>query len=144
MDFDSLTKLMDEELALYIQLLELFRTKKKILIKNDITNLKIVDRKILETIDLIKTRAIKKSFALLIQEFPNHKQELVSRKRKFKTLSKELSHLNKTNLELIKHGIVLADTRLKSIINICNPKNSGYGKYGQSVSEPVTTIIQEV
>ena len=53
MDFNSLKDVMNKEKALFTQLLTLFSAKKNILIKNDIENLVLVDKKIMVKIRMI-------------------------------------------------------------------------------------------
>lgn len=144
MDFNSLTDIMNEERALYKELRRLFDVKKSVLIKNDIKTLGAVDKKILTVLASIKNLPSRESFSRLEEIYPSHRTELQTREKELLTLSKEISRLNRENLELIKHGIVLADKRLKTIIKAVTPKSTGYSKFGDTEPAIVSTIVQEV
>lgn len=144
MDFNSLTDIMNEERALYKELRRLFDVKKSVLIKNDIKTLGAVDKKILTVLASIKNLPSRESFSRLEEIYPSYRTELQTREKELLTLSKEISRLNRENLELIKHGIVLADKRLKTIIKAVTPKSTGYSKFGSTEPAIVSTIVQEV
>ncbi len=158
MDFNSLIGLMDKEIALYKQLRQLYSAKKIILIKNDITNLQEVDSKIIKIVDFIKIIGLKRlnitekkfpnissliSYAKL--KHPQYVEKLEQQRVEIKILAKEINALEKTNIELIKHGIILTDNKLNLIIKLCQSKTTNYSSKGQSESENfvLSTVVQE-
>ena len=157
MDFNSLIGLMDKEIELYKQLRILYSDKKNSLIKNDIKSLKNIDNQILELISKIKiceTKRLKiagdkfNNISALINyakiESPEYLNKLENQKIEINKLAKEISHLHKTNLDLVKHGLVLSDKTLQLIIKICREGNRNYSSSGFSkFNTPISTIIQE-
>lgn len=157
MDFNSLIGLMDKEIELYKQLRILYSDKKNSLIKNDINSLKNIDNQILELISKIKICETKRlniagdkfnNISALINyakiESPEYLYKLESQKTEISKLAKEISHLHKTNVELIKHGLALSDKTLQFIIKICRGENKNYSSSGFSnFNTPISTIVQE-
>lgn len=136
MVFSSLTDIMDKELHLYLEMQKLHAEKKSILIKNDLKKLAEIDTKILENLESVKNlQEIIKKYSLEVPE--EHREKLLK-------LGKEISILNRTNMELIKHQIIMADKKLMIIINACTEKTSGYSKYGKLKDMEMTTIIHDV
>ena len=143
MDFNSLKDVMNKEKALFTQLLTLFSAKKNILIKNDIENLVLVDKKIMATMEDIKNCPQRENFKTLIEKYPENKAELQRYQEEFRQLHKQIAQLNQTNMELIKHGIVLANKKLETIVHICTPKTNSYNKYGTMQATTMSSIVQE-
>ena len=143
MDFNSLKDVMNKEKVLFNRLLTLFSAKKNILIKNDIENLVLVDKKIMATMEDIKNCPQRENFKTLIEKYPENKAELQIYQEEFQQLHKQITLLNQTNMELIKHGIVLANKQLETIVHICTPKTNSYNKYGTMQTTTMSSIVQE-
>ena len=158
MDFNSLIGLMDKEIALYKQLRQLYSAKRISLIKNDITTLQEIDSKIIEIIDYIKIIMTKRltitgenfpKISSLInyakQMYPQYVEKLKIQREEIKILAKEITSLEKINIELIKHRIILTDNKLHLIIKLCQQDSGKYSSKGQSVSDHyvLSTVVQE-
>lgn len=144
MDINLLVKLMDKEIALYKILHQLYSEKKDSLMENNISSLKQIDNKILEISKLIKILQTKRlevsggdyfSLSSLIlyaqSNAPEYISKLESQKLCIKQLIKNISDINRTNHELIQHGLLISEKTLNLFIrmfvsNKCNYSSSGH------------------
>ena len=76
---------------------------------------------------------------------PKYSVKLTEQQEKLNSISSAISVLNLTNMELIKHGMILADKKLNIIIDACAPKGNSYSKSGKEETSnlEMSTIIQE-
>ena len=146
--FRKLIAIIDKELEAYSQLKELFEEKKEILKKAKSGDLGIVDNKILALNDtIVKLNKARQnasmellgkdgsmsdfiSFAEVNQ--PDQKEALLLRKVKICNNLDQLVILNNQNVELIKHGIIITDKMLETIINAFAPQGSNYNGAGKT------------
>ena len=146
--FRKLITILDEELEAYTKLKELFAEKKELLKKAKSDDLGVVDNKILAVNDsIVKLNASRQSLSMELLgkdgsmsdyiEFaeanqPDVKEALLLRKVKICNIFDELALLNNQNMELIKHGIVITNKMLETIINAFAPQGSIYNGAGKT------------
>jgi flagellar biosynthesis/type III secretory pathway chaperone len=139
---------IDKEIEAYSKLRELFEEKKELLKKAKSDDLGVVDNKILATNDsIVKLNNSRKSLSMEIigkdgtmSDFigfastnqPEFKEALEERKVKICNISDELVLLNNQNVELIKHGIVITDKMLETVVNAFAPQGSIYNGAGKT------------
>ena len=139
---------IDKEIEAYSKLKELFDEKKELLKKAKSDDLGVVDNKILAANDsIVKLNNSRKSLSMEIigkdgtmSDFigfastnqPEFKEALEERKVKICNISDELVLLNNQNVELIKHGIVITDKMLETVVNAFAPQGSIYNGAGKT------------
>lgn len=165
MNEDFLQKLdlaLQEETIAYEKMTKLYEEKKDILIKREMDNLMKIDDKIIENLNLIKSLDKKRlellstknienlSLDEMIEEAKKIKSPLEqvfeAHKVKLRELSRELMLLETTNVELIKHGLVISEKVLNIITSALTPQNEGYDKKGKTVEHNdlgISSIIEE-
>lgn len=160
--FKNLVNILDDEIKLYTEMRNLYTEKKEVLIKNNILELTKIDTKIIENyekikkIDILRLDAIKmigediNNMSSLIEaaeeKCPKFVLKLKEQQAKLNSLSSAISLLNLTNMELIKHGMVITDKKLNIIIEACAPKGTSYNVKGQEDDNnlEMSTIIKDV
>ena len=139
---------IDKEIEAYSKLKELFEEKRELLKKAKSDDLGVVDNKILATNDsIVKLNNSRKSISMellgkdgVMSDFisfasanqPEFKEALEERKVKICNISDELVLLNNQNVELIKHGIVITDKMLETVVNAFAPQGSIYNGAGKT------------
>ena len=139
---------IDKEIEAYSKLRELFEEMRELLKKAKSDDLGVVDNKILATNDsIVKLNNSRKSLSMEIigkdgtmSDFigfastnqPEFKEALEERKVKICNISDELVLLNNQNVELIKHGIVITDKMLETVVNAFAPQGSIYNGAGKT------------
>ena len=139
---------IDKEIEAYTKLKELFEEKRELLKKAKSDDLGVVDNKILATNDsIVKLNNSRKSISMellgkdgVMSDFigfasanqPEFKEALEERKVKICNISDELVLLNNQNVELIKHGIVITDKMLETVVNAFAPQGSIYNGAGKT------------
>jgi flagellar biosynthesis/type III secretory pathway chaperone len=160
--FHNLIKVLDKEISAYEKLKELFEEKKEVLkhAKSDelgtldnqilaqneaIVKLNKSRQKIAETL-ISKDAKMSQFIELAEMECPELKDELVSRKVKICKISEQLVLLNNQNVELIKHGIIITDKMLGTIIDAFAPQGSNYSRAGKTDTHDLDmwTINEEI
>ena len=146
--FKNLIKILDKEIDAYEKLKVLFEEKKELLIKAKSEDLGVLDNKILAAhnlivklnderknaaAELISDDATMSDFIGLAEaQEPNFKEPLMLRKDKICNISKALVLLNNQNVELIKHGIIITDKMLETIVDAFAPQGSIYNGAGKT------------
>ena len=139
---------IDKEIEAYSRLKELFEEKKELLKKAKSDDLGVVDNKILAMNNsIVKLNDSRKSISMellgkdgVMSDFigfasanqPEFKEALEERKVKICNISDELVLLNNQNVELIKHGIVITDKMLETVVNAFAPQGSIYNGAGKT------------
>lgn len=159
---DSLIKTLDKEIKAYTELKELFKEKREILKKAKADDLGVLDNKILALSEKIKK--INKSRQNLAQtllgkdanmsqfiefaenEAPEYAEPLKDRKVKICNIIPEITLLNSQNVELLKHGIIISNKMLETIIDAFAPQGSYYNGAGKSDTHEVDlwTVNEEI
>ena len=161
--FKKLIKILDKELEAYTQLRDLFQEKKELLKKAKSDDLGVVDNKILAvnerivklnteqknlSIELLNKDGVMSDFISLAEEnCPELKEALMLRKVKICNISEQLVLLNNQNVELIKHGIIITNKMLETIVNAFAPQGSiynGAGKTTDTCNLDIWTINEQI
>ena len=160
--FQNLIEILDKIIDAYTELKKLFEEKKETLKKAKPDDLGVLDNQILalnnKIIQLNNSRqeiAIKllgedgnmSAFIELSErEAPNFTEKLKERKVKICKIIPDLVLLNNQNVELLKHGIVMSNKMLETIINAFAPQGSNYNGAGKTDTHDIDmwTISEEV
>jgi len=161
--FIELTEILDEEIKLYEQLRDLYLDKKKILIAAKPEDLGKIDEEIMvvygNILNLDKKRTklteglgieeanMSKLIAYAEELDSELKEKLKKQKVKINEVSNELMLLNQRNVELIKHGLIITDRMLGTIVNAFAPKANLYDGTGKNLdndSSNLSTVIEDV
>ena len=159
----NLITILDKEIEAYTKLKDLFEEKKELLKKAKSDDLGVIDNKILaqnETIVKLNNARKNVSIELLnkdgsMSEFidfadanlPEQKEALMLRKVKICNILDQLVLLNNQNVELIKHGIIITNKMLETIVNAFAPQGSiynGAGKTTDTCNLDMWTINEQI
>lgn len=162
-NFRKLITTLDKELESYTILRDLFQEKKELLKKAKSDDLGVIDNKILATnntiVKLNKTRqnvsmdllgkdgCMSEFIDFADQNQPDVKEALMLRKDKICNILNELVLLNNQNVELIKHGIVITNKMLETVVNAFAPQGSIYNGAGKTTDTrdlDMWTINEEI
>ena len=159
----NLISIIDKEIEAYLKLKDLFEEKKELLKKAKSDDLGVVDNKILALNDsIVKLNTSRKNLSMellgkdgCMSDFisfaevhdPAQKEALLLRKVKICNIFEGLALLNNQNMELIKHGIVITNKMLETIVNAFAPQGSIYNGAGKTTDThdlDMWTINEEV
>ena len=159
----NLISILDKEIEAYSKLKDLFEEKRDLLKKAKSDDLGVVDNKILaQNESIVKLNNMRKSLSMELLgkdgsmsdfiEFaevhvPEQKEALLLRKVKICNNLDQLVLLNNQNVELIKHGIIINDKMLETIINAFAPQGSIYNGAGKTTDThdlDMWTINEEI
>ena len=76
----------------------------------------------------------------------NIAEEFKNFKVKFNEVSKKITLLEQTNVELIKHGLTMSNKVLDIIIQACTPQSTGYdchGKNSQGSGMGISSVCED-
>ncbi len=160
--FKNLIDILDKEIKAYSKLKELFAEKKEVLKSSKPDDLGVLDNKIIALNNaILKLNAERQTIAIEItgedanmscliksaEEFaPEYTDALNERKVKICKLIPEITLLNNQNVELLKHGIIISNKMLESIIDAFAPQGCNYNGAGKSDSHEydMWTVSEEV
>ena len=161
--FQKLINILDKEIEAYEKLKDLFEEKKELLKKAKSDDLGVVDNKILAQNEaIVKLNNMRKTLSLemlnkdaSMSEFielaevhqPDQKEALLLRKVKICNIFEQLALLNNENVELIKHGMIITNKMLETIITAFAPQGSIYNGAGKTTDTQdlnMWTINEEV
>lgn len=161
--FKKLINILDKEIEAYSRLKDLFEEKKELLKKAKSDDLGVVDNKILATNEsIVKLNSIRKNLSMEMlgkdgsmsefielaeQHQSDQKEALMLRKVKICNISDQLVLLNNQNVELIKHGIIITNKMLETIVNAFAPQGSIYNGAGKTTDThdlDMWTINEEI
>ncbi len=160
--FQNLIEILDKEINAYSKLKELFEEKKEVLKRAKPDDLGLLDNKILAlNNEIVKLNNSRKSLAsqmldenanmsqfieLARQEAPEYAEPLERRKVKICKIIPELTLLNNQNVELLKHGIIISNKMLETIIEAFAPQGCNYNGAGKTDTHEYNmwTINEEV
>ena len=159
---EKLSNIIDEELSLYEELRDLYIEKKKVLIAAKPEELAPIDEKIMVvygnimSLDKKRTKVSEKLeidevnmtnlIALVDGVSDDLKNKFEEQKVKINEVSNELMLLNQRNVELIKHGLIISDRMLNTIVNAFTPQTSlydGTGKNKENDSTSISTVVKD-
>ena len=146
--FQKLIIILDKEIEAYSQLKVLFEEKRDLLKKAKSDDLGVIDNKILaQNESIVKLNNKRKTLSIELigkdasmSEFIEFaevnqselKEAFMLRKVKICNILDQLVLLNNQNVELIKHGIIITDKMLETIINAFAPQGSIYNGAGKT------------
>jgi len=160
--FQKLISVLDKEILAYTNLKELFAEKREILKRAKSDDLGVLDNKILALNnnigELNKSRqeiaqkllgkdANMSEFIEFAQtEAPEFVEQLTERKVKICNIIPEITLLNNQNVELLKHGIIITNKMLETIIDAFAPQGSYYNGAGKTDTHDIDmwTISEEI
>ena len=161
-EFKKLITIIDKEISAYEVLKDLFTEKKEILKKAKSADLVEVDNRIIAqsnaitklnktrqklSIDLTNKDCSMSDFIEIIgSENNEYKEVLEDRKVKICNILDELTLLNNQNVELLKHGIVMTDKMLETIVDAFAPQGSNYNGEGKTDTHDLDmwTVNEEI
>jgi len=146
--FRKLITIIDKEIEAYSKLKDLFEAKKELLKKAKSDDLGVMDNQILaQNETIVKLNEQRKNLSMEILgkdgtmsdfiEFADQnqleiKEALMLRKVKICNISEQLVSLNNQNVELIKHGMIITNKMLETVINAFAPQGSIYNGAGKT------------
>jgi flagellar biosynthesis/type III secretory pathway chaperone len=160
--FQNLVNILDKEIVAYTELKDLFSEKRELLKKAKSDDLGVIDNKILAlnekitklnksrqalAMELIGKDANMSEFIELSEkEAPEYTDALKERKVKICNIIPEITLLNNQNVELLKHGIIISNKMLETIINAFAPQGSYYNGAGKTDTHDIDmwTISEEI
>lgn len=161
--FKKLINILDKEIEAYSTLRDLFEEKKALLKKAKSDDLGVVDNRILATNEsIVKLNSLRKNLSMELlgkdasmsefidfanQNQPDQKEALILRKVKICNILDQLVLLNNQNVELIKHGIIITNKMLETIVNAFAPQGSIYNGAGKTTDThdlDMWTINEEI
>ena len=159
---EQLEVVFNEILSAYTKMADLYEEKKQNLIKLNPEALKLADDMILETHSLLvdlnneRLRIIEQLGVeeMNLSEVIAKAEEIESPrveffkdfKVKINEVSKRITLLEQTNVELIKHGLTMSNKVLDIILEACTPPNTGYdchGKNSQSSEMGISSVCED-
>ena len=160
--FQKLISVLDKEILAYTNLKELFAEKREILKRAKSDDLGVLDNKILAlNNNIVKLNKSRQSIAQELlgkdanmsefiefseKEAPEFTEQLKERKVKICNIIPEITLLNNQNVELLKHGIIITNKMLETIIDAFAPQGSYYNGAGKTDTHDVDmwTISKEI
>ena len=158
----ELENLIDKEIDGYKNIEKLYTDKKEILIKGKATDLYDVDAKIINTYktisDLSEARkTVTKSLDIptfsitdIINKIKNTDEQtakkLEQKKAEVNKLAKRIYKLEKINIELTKHGLLLTGKTIEAILKGVTTVNNEYNAKGQNITDDrlkMSSIVEE-
>lgn len=155
-------EVVDEEIKAYEDMEELYKLKQAVLVqgKSDIlwdVDARIVSKiKNLREIDTDRKAAARYlgnenlTMTEAIEKAKNYNDgmadKLQSQKTKLNILANSITLYEKTNMELIKHGLVMVGKRLNIIVNAFLPPSNEYNNQGKNVGNDkmqISSVIEE-
>ena len=146
--FKKLINIIDKEIEAYSKLKELFEAKKELLKKAKSDDLGVLDNQILaQNESIVKLNEHRKKLSMEIlgkdgtmsdfiefsdRNLPEVKEALLLRKVKICNISEQLVSLNNQNVELIKHGMIITNKMLETLVNAFAPQGSIYNGAGKT------------
>lgn len=161
-EFRKLIKIIDEEITAYEGLKILFEEKKELLKKSKSGDLGEVDNRIIAHSNMItKINATRQKMSvehfnkdcsmsdyieLIGGENEEWKEALETRKAKICKILDELTLLNTQNVELLKHGIIITNKMLETIVDAFAPQGSNYNGAGKTDTHDLDmwTVNEEI
>ena len=160
--FQKLIEILDKEIKAYTELKDLFSEKREILKKAKPDDLGVLDNKIIvlnnNIVELNKSRqdlseqmlgknaCMSEFIEFATNEAPEYVEYLQERHVKICNIIPQITLLNNQNVELLKHGIIISNKMLETIINAFAPQGSYYNGAGKTDAHDVDmwTINEEI
>jgi len=158
----NLIDILDREFKSYSDLKQLFEEKRELLKKSRSDDLGVLDNKIIAldskikkinkerenlAVELTGKNCNMSEFISFAEEnAPEFVEPLSERKVKICKLIPEITLLNNQNVELLKHGIIITNKMLETIIDAFAPQGSYYNGAGKTDTHDIDmwTISEEI
>lgn len=153
---------VDKEILEYEAMEELYKLKQAVLVQGRSDALWDVDAKIVDRMKRIKTltnqrkevaRYLGDENLTMTEVIDRAKashdaiaEKLQNQKAKLNVLSNSISLYERTNMDLIKHGLTMAGKTLDIIVNAILPQSNQYDKTGKNVGHDkmqISSVIEE-
>jgi len=153
---------VDKEIKEYEAMDELYKIKQAVLVQGKSDALWDVDAKIVERMNKLKKIARQRkdvarylgdenltmSEAIDKAKAANNNivEKLQSQKTKLNLLSKVISLHEQTNMELIKHGLIMAEKSIQIIFGVVMPAPNQYDKQGKNVGNEklqISSVVED-
>ena len=159
---DNLISILDNEITEYTKLKDLFAEKRELLKKAKSDDLGVLDNKIMAEHEVItklnnsreniaqqllgKNANMSEFIEYAEENTPEYAEKLKERKVKICNIIPEIALLNQQNVELLKHGIIITNKMLETIINAFAPQGSYYNGAGKTDTHDMDmwTISEEI
>lgn len=160
--FENISKMIEQAISGYEVLLELYTEKKQALLKPDKDMLCFVDEKIMSHVkfltDLnkerekyckengIETVKITDLIDLSAKEYPEFTEIYEKQKVKICEVADKIMLIERTNVELLKHNLVMSDKMLDIIISAAMPQKDNYDRHGKNIDTSelsISSIVED-
>lgn len=159
---DNLISILDNEITEYTKLKDLFAEKRELLKKAKSDDLGVLDNKIMAEHEIItklnnsreniaqqllgKNANMSEFIEYAEENTPEYAEKLKERKVKICNIIPEITLLNQQNVELLKHGIIITNKMLETIVNAFAPQGSYYNGAGKTDTHDMDmwTISEEI
>ena len=159
---DNLISSLDNEITEYTKLKDLFAEKRELLKKAKSDDLGVLDNKIMAEHEVItklnnsreniaqqllgKNANMSEFIEYAEENTPEYAEKLKERKVKICNIIPEITLLNQQNVELLKHGIIITNKMLETIVNAFAPQGSYYNGAGKTDTHDMDmwTISEEI
>ena len=159
---DNLISILDNEITEYTKLKDLFAEKRELLKKAKSDDLGVLDNKIMAEHEVItklnnsreniaqqllgKNANMSEFIEYAEENTPEYAEKLKERKVKICNIIPEITLLNQQNVELLKHGIIITNKMLETIVNAFAPQGSYYNGAGKTDTHDIDmwTISEEI
>ena len=155
--YNDISGMIDDAIASYEALRDLYKEKKELLLKRNVKHLSELDNKIVEQVEIItKINHIRDNYCqkhglttpikitelidMAANDNPDFSRAYKLKKVKIREVADEIALLNKTNVELIKHGLIISDKILDIIISAAVPQTTNYNKQGKNIESSGMSI----
>lgn len=161
--YRTVIQMLDDTITVYQELLDLYKEKKQALLtpkNNEI--LRVVDEKILAHINTVKnvnekreefckendieSAKISTLIELASKDNKEFEEILFEQKVKINEVAQEIALIEKTNVELIKHGLIMSDKLLDIIISAAMPQTDNYDMHGKNIDTSelsISSIVED-
>lgn len=156
--------IIDEEIAAYEELGDLYKAKQTFLVQRNSDALWDVDAKIIKKAKNIKEINDKRkeiakyigseelTMSEIIERAKEANSEFVDKfeeqRKKLNMLSRTLALQENTNITLVKHGLTMVKKTLDIIVGVISPQTRGqYDKNGQNIEvdkDYISSVVEEV
>lgn len=154
---------VDEEIKSYEAMEELYKIKQAILVQGKSDVLWEVDEKIVSRMKTLKnldsqrkeiakylgSETLTMSQAIAKAQASNDAiaEKLKTQQTKLKILANSISLYERTNMDLIKHGLIMTGKTINIIVSALLPQSNQYNKEGKNVENDkfrISSIVEEV
>ncbi len=160
--FRNISNMIEDAIVGYEQLLNLYKEKKQAILKPDKDMLAFVDEKIITHVrfltDLNKKREeyckendvapvkMTELIEFAKKEFPEFEEIFENQKVKIREVADEIALIENTNVELLKHNLIMSDKLLDIIISAAMPQKDNYDRHGKNLDTSelsISSIVED-